>query len=64
MVKHPITTAKCPMCGHLTATTSQSGFYCYDCKMEFDDRDDGDVGYQRPETIASRREEYQRRRRK
>jgi hypothetical protein len=30
-----------------------------DCKMDFDGVDDGDVGYQRPERIASRREEFQ-----
>jgi len=51
--------ATCPRCHHRTAATSgHRNFWCHKCKMEFDPSDDGDVGYQRPERIAARREEF------
>lgn len=54
-------TQKCPLCGKAkhVRVNGPRDFTCMDCKMDFDGVDDGDVGYQRPERIASRREEFQ-----
>lgn len=56
--------AKCPRCRResTTATDSPHAFYCHWCKMEFDDEDDGTIGYGNPERFAERNERHQQRR--
>ncbi|MBN2133636.1 MAG: hypothetical protein JW741_29310 [Sedimentisphaerales bacterium] len=51
--------ALCPRCGHRTVTTSGANdhaWYCHDCRMEFEDVDDGDVGYGPPDRRLRREE--------
>lgn len=52
-------TARCPRCGRRTATPSAANphaWFCHHCTMEFEDVDDGDVGYGRPEKRIEREE--------
>lgn len=54
--------ARCPRCHHLTTTPSAANlhaFYCHDCKIEFEDEDDGTIGYGNPERFAERNERHQ-----
>ena len=56
-------TPRCPKCGRPTATTSGNNdhvFYSHHCKLEFEDCDDGETGYGRPDRIAERNENLQR----
>ena len=65
-------TPNCPWCNtpkHVrTSGTSYRAMYCGRCRREFEAEDDGDVGRQRPDTWAEKREEFllrqQQRRRK
>ena len=55
-------TARCPSCGHGTATKSGStarAWYCHECRLEFEPEDDGDIGYGRPEKRLEREERAQ-----
>lgn len=52
-------TSRCPRCGRPSATTTATNdhtFWCSHCSIEFDDQDDGDVGYGTPERHAMRHE--------
>lgn len=52
----------CPWC-HSSASVQPAGglrtFYCRRCQREFDDTDDGEIGYGRPEKYAMRKESRQ-----
>jgi len=61
-------TLKCPMCRTskhtFLASVGYHRFYCERCKREFEDMDDSDIGYKRPdrrmihqETAAKHRRE-------
>jgi hypothetical protein len=56
--------AKCPWCNtnkHVRLTGFRH-FYCGRCGREFDDCDDGETGYGRPEKYAERNEWQQQQR--
>ncbi len=57
----------CPWChtaiNVITSGTTWRAWYCRRCGREFEAEDDGDIGYGRPDRIAERREEWERRRR-
>lgn len=50
--------SKCPKCGRTTSTPGdrQHVWYCHHCRAYFEDVDDGDVGYGRPEKRLERAE--------
>ena len=50
--------ARCPRCGRQTHTAGDQPhvWYCHQCGMYFDDSEDGDVGYGRPEKRLEREE--------
>lgn len=51
---------RCPWCGTAKSVsasgTNPHAFYCGRCSREFEDIDDGDVGYGRPEKRLERKE--------
>ena len=50
---------RCPLCGRIEAVISAAGrgrWYCRHCGMEFDDEDDGDIGYGPPDRRLRRQE--------
>lgn len=52
-------TPNCPWCKtpkHVR--TSYRAMYCGRCRREFEPEDDGDIGRQRPDTYAEKREEF------
>lgn len=54
----------CPWCNtarHVQPAGGLRTFYCRRCQREFDDSDDGEVGYGRPEKYAMRKESQQER---
>jgi len=50
--------ARCPKCGRRSTTASAGNhrWYCHHCRMEFEDQDDGDITYGRPEKRLERDE--------
>lgn len=54
---------KCPWCGHPRHVRPLGchAFYCGGCKREFEDVDDGEVGYGMPEKFAMRKERHEQR---
>ena len=51
--------ARCPKCRTLSCTpVGFKAFHCYDCNMDFEPGDDGDIGNGRPDRIAESREEF------
>lgn len=53
--------ARCPMCKHTSATTSQRGWYCHWCRQEFAPPEPGDGDYS-DRNPAARLEREERRR--
>ena len=52
----------CPWChtaAHVQPAGQPRSFYCRRCQREFDDSEDGEVGYGRPEKYAMRKETQQ-----
>lgn len=50
--------ARCPKCNRRTVTTAsgKNRWYCHGCKMEFEDEDDGTIGYGSPSRRLEREE--------
>lgn len=54
-----MSTPRCPKCGRPSRTPHGDHareFYCHSCRMSFEDADDGDIGYGRPEKRIERSE--------
>jgi len=52
----------CPWCQtsrHTQTGSRAHAFFCRSCKREFEDVDDGDIGYGNPEKYAVRKESFQ-----
>jgi ribosomal protein L37AE/L43A len=58
-------TPRCPWCGRLKsvreADSNHHHWYCSICNREFEDIEDGDIGYGSPENYAERAERRQQR---
>ena len=51
--------ARCPRCGRVSHTTSGENaraWYCHECRMPFEDVDDGDISYEPPDRRMRREE--------
>lgn len=53
---------KCPLCGRIKKVVQRRDgtFWCNHCNVQFDDQEDGDIGYGSPESNAIRNEERRR----
>jgi transposase-like protein len=56
---------RCPRCGRpskTTTSTNNHSYWCSYCQIEFEDEDDGIVGYTEPSRFAERQERWANRR--
>jgi len=59
-----VTEAHCPRCNRPTAAPSAANphaWYCHECKVEFEDVEDGIIGYGPPSKRLEREEKRQQR---
>lgn len=57
-------TARCPKCGRTSHSPAQGKdrYYCFECRMEFEAGDDGEISYGPPDRRLRREERRKERR--